>query len=208
MQNAPNLLSFSRLLATLLIFILILVSQPWSFLVATVLFFFASITDLFDGYLARKYSLVSPLGVFLDLTADKIFVSAILVALVQLSLVPAWVVFIIITREFLVTGLRTVASAKGKIIPAGRWGKQKTFITLLGTGGILLAKALGGQHLSLFPPMLHFSAQPLSIGDVFLLTADVLLVLAVIWTVLSGAEYLMSAMPLFTNKPQHDAVQS
>jgi CDP-diacylglycerol--glycerol-3-phosphate 3-phosphatidyltransferase len=207
MQNVPNLLSFSRILATVIIFILILINRPWAFLVATILFFFASITDLFDGYLARKYSLVSPLGIFLDLTADKIFVSAILVALVQLTLVPAWAVFIIITREFLVTGLRTVASAKGMIIPAGKLGKQKTFITLVGTGGILLAKGFGGQHLSLFPPMLNFSAQPLYVGDFLLLTANALLVLAVIWTVLSGAEYLLGALPLFTNAPRQDAVQ-
>ena len=205
MQNVPNLLSFSRILATVVIFILILVNQPWAFLVATTLFFFASITDLFDGYLARKYALVSPLGVFLDLTADKIFVSAILVALVQLSLVPAWVVFIIITREFLVTGLRTVASAKGTIIPAGKLGKQKTFITLVGTGGILLAKGFGGQHLSLFPPML---VQPLYVSDYLLLTADILLVLAVIWTVLSGVEYVLGALPVFTNEPRHDPVKS
>lgn len=208
MQNAPNLLSFSRILATVVIFVLILVDQQWAFLAATVVFFFASITDLFDGYLARKYALVSPLGVFLDLTADKIFVSAILVALVQLGLVPAWVVFIIITREFLVTGLRTVASAKGKIIPAGRLGKQKTFITLVGTGGILLAKGFGGQHLSLFPPMLNFTTQPLYAGDFLLLAADALLVLAVIWTVLSGAEYLLGALPLLTNEPQRDTVKS
>ncbi len=205
MQNVPNLLSFSRILATVVIFILILVNQPWAFLVATVIFFLASITDLLDGYLARKYSLVSSIGIFLDLTADKVFVSAILVALVQLGLVPAWAVFIIITREFVVTGLRTIASAKGKIIPAGKWGKQKTFITLVGTGGILLAKGFGGQHLSLFPPLLNFSAPGVNVGDYLLLAADVLVVLAVIWTVLSGAEYLISAFPLLVGEPQQGA---
>ncbi len=208
MQNVPNLLSFSRILATVVIFILILVNQPWAFLVATVIFFLASITDLLDGYLARKYSLVSSIGIFLDLTADKVFVSAILVALVQLGLVPAWAVFIIITREFVVTGLRTIASAKGKIIPAGKWGKQKTFITLVGTGGILLAKGFGGQHLSLFPPLLNFSAPGVNVSDYLLLTADVLVVLAVIWTVLSGAEYLISAFPLLVGEPQQGAAGS
>ena len=113
MKNMPNLLSFSRILATILVFILAIVNQPWSFLIATVIFFLASVTDLLDGYLARRYHLVSPLGIFLDLTADKVFVSAILVAFVQISLVPAWIVVIIITREFLVTGLRSVASASG-----------------------------------------------------------------------------------------------
>lgn len=202
MQNVPNLLSFSRLLATVAIFILILVNSTWAFLVATVIFFLASITDLLDGYLARKYSLVSSIGIFLDLTADKVFISAILVALVQLGLVPAWAVFIIITREFMVMGLRTIAAAKGKIIPAGKWGKQKMFITLVGTGGILLAKGFGGQHLSLFPPLLNFSAPSVNVGDYLLLTADVLVILAVIWTVLSGAEYLISAFPLLIEEPQ------
>src|ERR1700680_4139290 len=111
MKNMPNLLSFSRILATIPVFVLAIVNQPWSFLVATLIFFLASVTDLLDGYLARRYHLVSPLGVFLDLTADKVFVSAILVAFVQLDLVPAWIVVIIIAREFLVTGLRSIASA-------------------------------------------------------------------------------------------------
>src|SRR5579859_6253691 len=118
MYNLPNVLSFSRILATILVFVLIILNQPWSFLVATIVFFLASLTDIVDGYLARRYQVVSPLGVFLDLTADKVFVSAILVAYVQLGLVPAWIVVIIITREFLVTGLRSVASAKGTVIPA------------------------------------------------------------------------------------------
>lgn len=201
MKNVPNILSSSRILATVLVFILILINAQWAFLVATVFFFFASITDLLDGYLARKYHLVSPLGVFLDLTADKIFVSSILVALVQSGLVPAWVVFIIIAREFLVMGLRTIASAKGKIISAGIWGKQKTFITLLGIGGILLSKGLGGQHLSLFPPQLNFAAPSLYVSDYLLLIADILLVLAVIWTVFSGIEYLVGGWPLLRDEP-------
>src|SRR6266481_637382 len=102
MRNLPNLLSFSRIAATVLVFALVIVNQPWAFLTATVVFFLASITDLFD---------------------------AILVAFVQLGLVPAWIVVIIVAREFLVTGLRSMAAAKGTVIPAGKWGKQKTFIT-------------------------------------------------------------------------------
>ncbi len=152
MFNAPNLLSSSRIAATILVFALVLVNQPWAFLIATVVFFLASITDLLDGYLARRYHIVSPLGVFLDLTADKVFVSAILVAYVQLGLVPAWIVVIIIAREFLVTGLRSMAAAKGTVIP--------------------------------------------------LLIADALMVLAAIWTVMSGAEYTRSAWPILQGKPQ------
>ena len=201
MNNAPNLLSFSRIVATILVFVLALINQPVTFLVATLVFFLASVTDLLDGYLARRYHLVSPLGIFLDLTADKVFVSAILVAYVQIALVPAWIVVIIIAREFLVTGLRSVASAKGTVIPAGKLGKQKTFITLVAIGGILLAKGVGASHLSLFPLMLNFSSNLLNVGDFLLLIADVLMLLATIWTVLSGFEYLRGAWPLLREKP-------
>jgi CDP-diacylglycerol---glycerol-3-phosphate 3-phosphatidyltransferase len=200
MRNLPNLLSFSRIAATVLVFALVIVNQPWAFLTATVVFFLASITDLFDGILARKYQVVSPLGIFLDLTADKVFVSAILIAFVQLGLVPAWIVVIIIAREFLVTGLRSMAAAKGTVIPAGKWGKQKTFITLVATGGILLAKGLGASHLSLFPLMLNFNNPLLNVGDYLLLIADALMVLAAIWTVMSGAEYTRGAWPLLQEK--------
>src|SRR5438270_13842613 len=122
MDNVPNLLSLSRMLATVPVFVLILLNAPWAFLAALALFILASVTDFFDGYLARRFKVVSPLGVFLDLTADKVFISAILIALVQVSLVPAWIVVIIVAREFLVTGLRSMAAAKGKVIPAGMWG--------------------------------------------------------------------------------------
>ncbi|MBV9257892.1 MAG: CDP-diacylglycerol--glycerol-3-phosphate 3-phosphatidyltransferase [Ktedonobacteraceae bacterium] len=200
MRNLPNILSISRLIVTAAVFILVLVNQPWAFLVATLLFFLASVTDLLDGYLARRFRVVSSFGVFLDLTADKVFVSAILVALVQIGLVPAWIVVIIIAREFLVTGLRSMAAAKGKVIPAGMWGKQKTFITLLGIGGVLLARGLGAHILTLFPPMLIFNSQTLNIPELMQLVADVLLILATIWTVFSGIEYTVGALPLFQSE--------
>src|SRR5947209_11141185 len=164
MRHLPNMLSASRLVATVLVFVLVLLNLPWAFLVATLFFVLASITDFFDGYLARRLKVVSALGVFLDLTADKVFVSAILVAFVQIGVVPAWVVFVIITREFLVTGLRSIAAAKGHIIPAGIWGKQKTFITLVAMGFLLLAKGLGAHLLSLFTPMLTFRSEDRSVG--------------------------------------------
>src|SRR5450432_100036 len=200
MRNLPNILSISRLIVTAVVFILVLVNQPGAFLVATLLFFLASVTDLLDGYLARRFRVVSSFGVFLDLTADKVFVSVILVALVQIGFVPAWIVVIIIAREFLVTGLRSMAAAKGKVIPAGMWGKQKTFITLLGIGGLLLARGLGAHLLTLFPPMLVFNSQTLNIPELMQLAADVLLILATIWTVFSGIEYTLGALPLFQNE--------
>jgi len=202
MRQLPNMLSASRLVATVLVFILVLLDQSWAFLVATLLFVLASITDFFDGYLARRLKVVSSLGVFLDLTADKVFVSAILIAMIQVGLVPAWIVFIIITREFLVTGLRSMAAARGKVIPAGIWGKQKTFITMVAIGTLLLAKGLGAHILSLFPPMLVFNSQTLVINELLLLLADGLILLATIWTLFSGIEYLIGAIPLFQSEQQ------
>src|SRR5258708_20877299 len=199
MRNLPNILSLSRLISTVLVFILVLIDQPWAFLVATVLFLLASITDFFDGYLARRLKVVSSLGVFLDLTADKVFVSAILIAFVQIGLVPAWIVFIIVAREFLVTGLRSMAAAKGKVIPAGIWGKQKTFITLVAMGLVLLAKGLGAHLLSLFPPMLTFTAQTVQPQEILLLIGDILIIVATIWTVFSGVEYILRPRPLFSD---------
>jgi CDP-diacylglycerol--glycerol-3-phosphate 3-phosphatidyltransferase len=180
----------------------VLVNQPWAFLIATLLFFLASVTDFLDGYLARRFKVVSNIGIFLDLTADKVFVSAILIAMVQIGLVPGWIVFIVVTREFLVTGLRSVAAARGKVIPAGMWGKQKTFITMVAMGGLLLAKGLGAHLLTLFPPMLVFNSQTVNAGEILLLVSDVLIILATIWTIFSGIEYMIGALPLFQNQPE------
>jgi len=198
----------SRILATVVIFVLVLINTPLAFLVATVLFVLGSGTDFLDGYIARRYKLVSPLGVFLDLTADKVFVSVILIALVQVGLVPAWIVAVIIAREFLVTGLRSMASAKGKVIPAGKWGKQKTLITMVAMSALLLAKGLGAHQLSLFPPMLNFNSATVNFPDILLLLADVGLVLAALWTVLSGAEYMISALPIFQKEREANPLQA
>jgi len=208
MQNVPNILSLSRILATVVILVLVLINTPWAFLIATIVFILASGTDFLDGYLARRYQLVSPLGVFLDLTADKVFVSIILIALVQISLVPAWIVAIIVAREFLVTGLRSMASAKGKVIPAGKWGKQKTLITMIAMSALLFAKGLGAHQLSLFPPMLNFTNQTVNFSEILLLLADAGLILAALWTVLSGAEYIISALPLFQKEQEPNTLKA
>ena len=196
MRNLPNILSGARLLATIPLVILILLKQPWALLIATALFVAGSITDTIDGRLARRYHLVSNLGVFLDLTADKVFVSAALIALVQVGFVPAWIVVVIVAREFLVSGLRSFAAARGVVIPAGRWGKQKTLLTLLSLGGILLATGLGGR--TAFPLGLSTGGAPGSFADYLLLLSDIVLLLAVIWTIFSAVEYLRGGWGLIT----------
>ena len=100
MRNLPNLLSMGRLLSTIPLVVLILINTAPAYLIATALHAAGSATDWLDGRIARRYNVVSRLGVFLDLSADKVFVSAALIALVQVSVVPAWIAIVIVTREF------------------------------------------------------------------------------------------------------------
>src|SRR5260370_27762173 len=116
-QNLPNIMSACRIVMLAPLVLLILINQPVTYAVATVLFFLVSLTDTIDGRLARRYNLVSNLGVFLDLTADKMLVASLLIAMVEVHLVPSWIVIIIVAREFLVTGMRSLASSAGKVIP-------------------------------------------------------------------------------------------
>lgn len=205
-QQIPNMLSASRIVAAIFIFVCVLIDQPASYIAATALFVLASITDYFDGSLARRFKVVSSLGIFLDTTSDKIFVAAILIAMVQVNLVAAWLVAIIVTREFLVMGLRSMAAAKGKIIPAGPWGKQKTFITLVAMIGVLLAKSLGAHGLSIFPLMLAFNSHTVTAPNILLLISDIGLLVACFWTLMSGVEYFIDALPVF--RPDYDAKSS
>jgi CDP-diacylglycerol---glycerol-3-phosphate 3-phosphatidyltransferase len=196
-RNLPNLLSLGRLALTIPLVVLILVNTPTAYLFATALFFVGSVTDTLDGRLARKYHLVSNMGVFLDLSADKIFVAACLIALVQVSLVPAWIVIIIVTREFLVTGLRSLAASRSVVIPAGRWGKQKTFLTLLAVGGILLTRGFDAH--TTYPLGLNTATHgPVTLADYLLVVSDTLLLLAVVWTILSAYEYVRGAWGMLT----------
>lgn len=196
MHNLPNILSLGRLLATIPLVVLILLNQPVAYLIATVLFVAGSVTDTLDGQLARKYHVVSRLGIFLDLTADKVFVCAALIALVQVHVVPAWITIVVVTREFLVSGLRALAASGGLVIPAGPWGKQKTLLTLLAIGGILLARGLEGT--TAFPLGLSTGAAPTNFPDFLLAAADFVLLLAVIWTIGSAIEYMRGAWSIFT----------
>jgi CDP-diacylglycerol--glycerol-3-phosphate 3-phosphatidyltransferase len=196
MQNVPNALSLARLLATIPLVVLVLLNQPVFYIGAVLIFALSAFTDLLDGRIARRYKTVSKLGIFLDTTVDKVYVSAILIAMVQIALLPAWVVLIIITREFVISGLRALAASEGTIIPAGKWGKQKTTITLVAMGGILLARALGATGA--YPTALTLGptvASP-SIPAILFFVAYVLMLLAVLWTIISGTEYLLGASAL------------
>ena len=99
---------------------------PHRFLWAFLLFVTASLTDMLDGYLARKNNLVTDFGILMDPLADKLLVTSALICFVGLGMIPAVVAIIILSREFLVTSIRLVAAPKGRVIPADKWGKSKT----------------------------------------------------------------------------------
>lgn len=125
-MNLPTALTLSRIfLVPLLLVVLLTGNFPDREIWGLVVFLAAAGTDYLDGYLARKRSQVTTLGKLLDPIADKILISAALVALVELGCAPAWMVIIIIGREYAVTGLRSIASAEGLTIAASRWGKYK-----------------------------------------------------------------------------------
>ena len=99
--------------------------------VANVIFIVASLTDLFDGKIARKYNLVTNFGKFMDPLADKLLVCSALICLIQLGQLPAWVVIIIISREFIISGFRLIAAENGRVIAEGIWGKAKTVVQMI-----------------------------------------------------------------------------
>ena len=149
-MSLAHILSLSRVVAAPVIAALILAPPGNSFLLAAIVFCLASITDLLDGKLARYSQQASPLGVFLDTTADKVLVSLVLVALAIDMLSPAWIPIVIIGREFLISGLRSFAASNNRIISAHIWGKGKTALTMVGIELLLLA-ANGRSGRSSFP---------------------------------------------------------
>jgi len=141
-MNLPNILTMSRLGLAAVLMVLLSLNFPYFKTLALVIFVIAGITDYLDGYLARNVYGVSSFGKLMDPLTDKVIVCAAFVSFVELQLVPAWIVVVIIAREFLVTGLRLLAVSKGEIIAAGKWGKHKTVWQIVGIVLILLGLAI------------------------------------------------------------------
>lgn len=177
--NLPNLLTMGRI-AAIPFFVWLLDSPtPIRGFWACILFTAAAITDILDGYLARKLGVVSVLGKFLDPLADKLIVMAALVWLVSLRRVPAWVVVLLLARELSVTGLRSVAASEGVVISAGNEGKTKTALQMIG----IVALVLGHPY--------HLSYLGIDLGIVDMVHVGQMLVyVSLLFSFASAAQYV------------------
>ncbi len=180
-MNLPNKITVSRILLIPIFLIAMLVPFNWgtwhvmnvnlpvAHFVGAMIFIFASTTDWIDGYYARKLNMVTNLGKFLDPLADKLLVSAALIVLVQFDLAATWIVIVIISREFAVTGLRLVLAGEGEVVAANMLGKVKTWAQIVAISALLLHNV-------------PFSAIHLPFGTITLW-------IALLFTVWSGWDY-------------------
>lgn len=139
-MNLPNKLTLFRvtLIPFFVLFLLAPVFEGYGNYIAAAIFVVASLTDYCDGHLARKYNLVTNFGKFMDPLADKLLVCSALICLVEMNRIPAWIVIIIIAREFIISGFRLVASDNGVVIAASYWGKFKTTFQIIMVVALIL----------------------------------------------------------------------
>lgn len=136
--NIPNILTLLRIALIPIIAVLLLSPSRDAGFWAAAVFAVASLTDWFDGYIARRMQIVTTFGKFLDPIADKLIVMAALVMILPYRRVPAWMVLVILGREIIITGLRGIASSEGIVIPASKLGKYKTIFQIVAILGLLL----------------------------------------------------------------------
>lgn len=202
-MNLPNKLSLLRIILipfTLLFMLPIDIygfsPEGWnSFIssygmtIAAVIFIVASLTDFFDGQIARRQNLVTNLGKFLDPLADKVLVISVLLGFLALGRVNAWCVMLIVFRDFMISGIRLVAAAKGEVMAAKMIGKVKTAIQMVAIIYLLFEPML--LRLTCNP-----GVYPLPVCAITII-GDVLFYLCVILTVVSGLDYLIKNLDLF-----------
>ena len=177
----PNKLTMLRMILVPFFVAALLIQNGEIFalrMTALVLFLIASLTDLLDGKIARKYNLVTNFGKFMDPLADKLLVCSALICLVQLGQLPAWIVIIIISREFIISGFRLVAADQGIVIAASMWGKSKTV----------------SQMISIVLLIINIKTPPLGV-----LTAISIPVMTIL-TVVSLLDYLMKNKQVLEEK--------
>lgn len=178
-MNLPNKLTLFRILLIPVFILVMLFNIPNKFLIACIVFIIAAITDAMDGHIARKYNLITDFGKFMDPLADKLLVISALICMIEASLVPGWMVIIIVARELTVSILRAIAAADGRVIAASGGGKLKTISQMIAIPVLLLGENFNNSLL-------------LIIGDISILIATLL-------TLYSGWEYLYKNKHLFMN---------
>ena len=183
-MNLPNKLTVFRviLIPVFVFFMLMPDVVPGAKWYALFFFCLASVTDFFDGYLARKNNLVTDFGKFMDPLADKLLVCSALIAMIEKDRIMAWVVIIIISREFIISGFRLIAADNGKVIAAGWWGKVKTAVTMV-TIVILIANL--GENFASAAGVIHIIEQ-------------VLIYISAALTVISLIDYLVKNKDVIT----------
>ena len=171
----------------------LLIDFPLNNLVALALFGAASLTDMFDGKIARKHGLITDFGKFADPLADKILVISALLCFVQLGLCDCVAVIIVLFREFVVTSIRLIAAAKGKVIAANMWGKVKTVTQIVAIVCVLAMQTvldLGGLGVQL----------PAALPSVFTVIGEVLIWISTFFAVLSGVVYVAQNRQFISEK--------
>ncbi len=184
-MNLPNKLTTSRMFMAFAFLAALLSGIPYGKTIAFFLFVIASLTDLFDGIIARKYNMITDFGKLTDPLADKILISAAFISFVQWpeTRVRAWMAVIIVAREFAVTGLRLLAASKGVLIAGRTWGKNKMVSQVITASIILAFLSLKND---LFP-----TAMAGATGRVSSITLDVLMYFTVTLTVWTGVAFLL-----------------
>jgi len=205
-MNLPNKLTISRIIAIPFVMVALLACRWMAFwniqseslsifcaYFALIAFIAASLTDLYDGRIARARKIITPFGSFFDPIADKLLVSAVLICFVEMSIMPAWMVVIIISREFIISGLRIIAARAGVDIPAGPLGKYKTVSQMVMIIFVLVYLALNSSYHPFFTQTI-ISGYSLNywINAVIYL----LMVWSVIATIISGWSYVKNHWPL------------
>ena len=198
-MTTPNKLTILRIiLSPIFLFFLLMQSIPHHYFIALIIFIAASITDLIDGKLARKYNLITDFGKFLDPLADKILVACALVGMVELSLFSSWFTVIILAREFIVTSVRLVAAGKGKVIAANYWGKVKTVTQMIAIISILVFNEaifiLERYFAGFVSPYMSTIISCVNIADF------VLILISTIATVISGIIYIKENSDIIINE--------
>lgn len=192
-MNLPNKLTVARILLVPFFVAALLIDFPLNNLVALALFGAASLTDMFDGKIARKHGLITDFGKFADPLADKILVISALLCFVQLGLCDCVAVIIVLFREFVVTSIRLIAAAKGKVIAANMWGKVKTVTQIVAIVCVLVMQTvldLGGLGVQL----------PAALPSVFTVIGEVLMWISTFFAVLSGVVYVAQNRQFISEK--------